>query len=1046
MRRIAFILGLTVLAFIGLSTTGSALVVDEIGASETGVESQTDSFMIEINRTYGGSEYDSIEDIVPTDDGNYLLVGYSDTTDLDGDAVIRKVSPAGEVLWKKEVGGTEYDELKTGIRTENGYLLIGTTYSTQSDASSGWAVRLTTNGKVSDEYFYGYSSTSDHLEDIVAIDGGGYMLAGYSNATNNGEDDGWLVRILSDGQKKWDFIYGGENPERFSSVAKTDSDQFVMGGEQKIEGSDSGSTHWDSYIVSTDATGEVLWTRSLGHSILNDWVLDATTTENGIAFVGQRNAVYNSTGDYYEFADAWAVTLNDNGVVLSSKTVSTTDYNRFNTITSTSDGGFLAAGYMFPDRHQDYDGLVAKFADSSDEVWNQTYGTTGTDAFGAATTTDTTGTYLVGGLTPSRVGTDTDGWLLELSSASSDDDSLPDPSTDRFGWENGHWYNETLDVDRSDGLNDSELNAVVARSMARVEKIRGLEFQDNHPVEVISRQEYINQYQSGSVSISHRLFTNIKYEAVLMINESTDAIKVQNRTFFGGVGGFYSPSSGEIKIISENTSTPKMDEITLSQELFHALQDQRYNISSYDQSTTELHNAKDGIIEGDGNYVDYLYEQRCDTDWSCLEPRESGGSDDWDPHVGIYQVFLQPYSSGPAFVRGIRQANGWGAVNEIYDNPPTSSEQTIHPEKYPSDVPTDISVSDKSNGEWHPLSVDGRPDYESFGEGGLFVTLWYPSYETDGQTEIIPRSAHFNDGSLSDLQLYLYDHYVTAGWDGDKLVPYITDESSETNETGYVYKSVWDSAADASEFRKAYKELLTHHGATPVDNQSNTYRIPDGNEFGDAFYLNRTGDTVILVNAPSVEDLSNVHSAVGSGTPDDEPTENPSQRTLSSTTISPGGEVTVTLETVASGSSVSLNEVFDPTVESATIDSVTVNGATASPFIETANQSGVVVTFSSLSPGDNITVKYTLSIPDNTTVGTTYLITGNVAQDETTALASNQLTVEEGSPLDGAAGVYDKDNNGDIDITELGAAAAAYAQDDLNIQELGQVAAIYASS
>ncbi|HKL30417.1 MAG TPA: hypothetical protein VJ898_14260, partial [Natrialbaceae archaeon] len=55
----------------------------------------------------------------------------------------------------------------------------------------------------------------------------------------------------------------------------------------------------------------------------------------------------------------------------------------------------------------------------------------------------------------------------------------PDPDEDVIGWENGYWYDESIDVDQSDGLSDAELDRFVARTMARVERIRGLEFREN---------------------------------------------------------------------------------------------------------------------------------------------------------------------------------------------------------------------------------------------------------------------------------------------------------------------------------------------------------------------------------------------------------------------------------------------------------------------------------------------------------------------------------------------------------------------------------------
>ncbi|WP_158853486.1 Hvo_1808 family surface protein [Halorhabdus sp. CUG00001] len=475
------------------------------------------------------------------------------------------------------------------------------------------------------------------------------------------------------------------------------------------------------------------------------------------------------------------------------------------------------------------------------------------------------------------------------------DQQPPDPDEDVLGWENGYWYNETLDVTPEDGLNDSELEAVVARGMARVEEIRRLEFETTPPVEVIGRDDYQQRVENRTTNTTEaqELHQNVKYEALFMINESTDAVAVQASNRAGGVGGFYDPSTGEIKIVSENTETPQMNEITLSQELFHALQDQRFNVSAYNQSTRELHNAKDGIIEGDGNYVDHLYQERCDGAWNgtCLEPSGQDTPSDFQPHLGLYQILLQPYSDGPAFVEGIREDGGWDAVNAIYENPPASTEQTIHPEKYGEDEPTDVSIPDRSDERWRPVDTNGSVDYASFGEAGLYVTLWYPAFQTQGMTAIVPLQNHINyapDGGVDQFDPYDYNHTVTAGWDGDKLVPYVTDQSSETNETGYVYKMAWDSPEDATEFQTAYEELLQFNGAEPVDGRIGTYRIPDGQEFGDAFYLNQTDDQLVVVNAPSVEDLSAVRDGAA---PDGEPT--PTEASGSTTTTTSGDGFTV---------------------------------------------------------------------------------------------------------------------------------------------------------
>lgn len=453
------------------------------------------------------------------------------------------------------------------------------------------------------------------------------------------------------------------------------------------------------------------------------------------------------------------------------------------------------------------------------------------------------------------------------SQSQSNRSAFEDPENDMLGWENGYWYNESITVDRSDGLNQTELNATVARAMARVEEIRELEFKNSVPVEVVSRTEFRNQTakQFGNTDPRFRVHQNAKFEALFFVNESTDAIAVQQQTRAGSVLGYYSYASDEIVIVSDNTSSPSIDEITLSQELFHALQDQYFNLSSeiLTGNTIEEDNAVSGVIEGDGNYVDYLYEQRCDAEWDCLRPQstEQGGD---GVNIGMNVLQLPPYTEGVEFVKRVKQRDGWSGVNELYQNPPQSTEQYIYPGKYPDEPVASASIDDRSTSEWQVLELgQGSVNYARFGEAGLFTMFWYASYEETVQrgtqtTVVVPYTSLFvpgeSEGELAEPNPYNYSHPVTDGYAGDRFLPYVSD-STPRNETGYVWRTEWDSTDDAREFAEAYRELLKYHDAERV--RENTYVIQDG-EFNDAFQIEITGSSVVIVNAPAVSDLNKI--------------------------------------------------------------------------------------------------------------------------------------------------------------------------------------------
>jgi len=464
------------------------------------------------------------------------------------------------------------------------------------------------------------------------------------------------------------------------------------------------------------------------------------------------------------------------------------------------------------------------------------------------------------------------------------EDPRENPDTDRLGWENGCWANETLSVTRGDGLNETELDAVVGRSMARVEAVRELEFETSVPVEVISREQ-LRERRSGNgngssngTSMANRLHQNVKWEAMFSIGEDENALSAFESTQTATIGGFYNYAQDRIVIVSENTTAPKMDEITLSQELFHALQDQRLAVS-YNRSTREDNNAALGIIEGDGNFVDLLYQRRCESgEWNCVLPQASGGGggDSSDINYGIYLTQYQPYSDGPRFVRSIYNDGGWDAVNAVYENPPTSTEQVIYPEKYPDETSTEITFEDTSSDEWTiPDLGNGSVDYARFGQAGLSAMFMRPVFESGGNAAPVVTARELYNltaaGQPSSFDPLNYGLSVTDGWENDRLYPYVTEDSASTNETGYVWQTAWENGSEASEFRRGYVQLLTYYGAREAEGREDTYRIPDEEPFGDAFAVVQQGDTVVLVNAPTVEELSEVRDGAGAQTPTETP-------------------------------------------------------------------------------------------------------------------------------------------------------------------------------
>jgi len=424
--------------------------------------------------------------------------------------------------------------------------------------------------------------------------------------------------------------------------------------------------------------------------------------------------------------------------------------------------------------------------------------------------------------------------LLDAGGVEEPESNRADPESDVIGWEDGYWWNDSVAVDASDGLTKPELEAVTARMMARVERIRGHEFTEDVQVRVISREEYRS---GGSDASEGPPAEEQLWEAAFVVGEDEGVQAAFDALYGSAVQGYY--TDGRIVVIGDGDDL-RISRATLVHELEHALQDQQLTLR-VNGSTRDATLAGRGVIEGDANYVEYLYEQRCANDtFDCVDVPDPEDGGDAPPayNRGLFASTFAPYAEGSVFVETLRERDGWAAVDAAFDRQPASTEQVIHPDAYPAEQPRRVTVDDRSSAAWERA---GRS--QVVGEATAYATFWY-----NGQ---IP-SEHYTSND-ADVSRFTYDHPITAGWGGDRLVAYEND-----GRYGYVWKTTWDSDADAREFAAAYRDLLDSKDAVARDD--GVFVVPDG-PFADAFRVVRDGDTVLVVNAPTVGALDGVHDS-----------------------------------------------------------------------------------------------------------------------------------------------------------------------------------------
>ncbi|MFB6309139.1 MAG: Hvo_1808 family surface protein [Haloarculaceae archaeon] len=435
----------------------------------------------------------------------------------------------------------------------------------------------------------------------------------------------------------------------------------------------------------------------------------------------------------------------------------------------------------------------------------------------------------------------------------------PDPPTDRLGWEAGYWHNESLSVTPGDGLNESERRAVVARAMARVEVVREREFEKRVPVRVVDRATFRNRSQSGNYSAAIRRFDNAKFEALFLVGEESSSITEQDETVAASVVGYYSPGQDAIVIVSDS-DTPRINgEGTLAHELVHALQDQRFGLGDTSARTRDAVQGRNGLIEGEASLVQRRYGERCGEQWACLDRTSTAGGGGSGPvHFGIQYFLFFPYSAGPPFVSDLRERGGWAAVDDAHDDVPDGATEIIRPERYPDWTPADVTLEDRTDGDWErvrPSTHHDRPDYAVPGPSGIAAALAYTLADDYADRSLVRRRQVLNFGSgggLDPRQPFVYDLPTVRGWEGGRLHVY-----HDGDRTAYVWKTRWRTAEDATTFAATWERLIAHWGGNRT--ADGVWSIPESSPFHDAYAVRTDGRTVTVVNAPTERELREVH-------------------------------------------------------------------------------------------------------------------------------------------------------------------------------------------
>lgn len=337
-----------------------------------------------------------------------------------------------------------------------------------------------------------------------------------------------------------------------------------------------------------------------------------------------------------------------------------------------------------------------------------------------------------------------------------------------------------------------DLPAVYAGINEQVRQMRGLE--EKAPIEptIVSPEEitevirtsFDEDYPADEVAADERL-----YHGLGLLPKDRKLKDVYIDLLESQVAGLYDPVRKKLYVVSKAGGVGAVEKVYYSHEYDHALQDQNFDLDAITdglQDETDEALARQALVEGDA-YVLMTYwlqqnltpEELTEVIQSSSDPEAQQALNRIPPIVQAQLLFSA--IQGTQFVAGIQMSGDWAAIDAAFGDPPQSTEQVLHPEKF--------------SGREAPIKVDLPDDLATrMGTGWSVI-----DEDTMGEHQM---AIWLGSGSIAAAD------DASAGWGGDR----ITLLGGPNDAWAIAWHTVWDSDDDAAEFEVTAEAAVAKAG------------------------------------------------------------------------------------------------------------------------------------------------------------------------------------------------------------------------------------------
>ncbi len=339
--------------------------------------------------SFGGSGSELGMAVDACRDGGFIMAGISNSFEGNYDGWLIKTDSNGAELWNQYIGGDSTDYIYDIKEASNGdFLVVGYSNSWTTYEYDLWVVRTDSAGNELWNITIGGEQT-DRGYSIAETADGGIIIQGTTNSYGSGEQDIWLIKTDQAGNQEWDLTFGGELSESSNSLAVTsDGGYFIVGSSNSWSGGDD-----DLYAIKTNSDGTIEWS-NVFDTELASWRFKAVATSSGEYLI--TGWIQTESNEL----DAWIIKLDISGNEIWRTIYGGPDHDRCYGIIEDFDGSYVISGYSRSRNLNDYDIWLFKIAEDGNQIWNKYYGSDQYDA-GRDLCQAANGDYIIAGFSDS---------------------------------------------------------------------------------------------------------------------------------------------------------------------------------------------------------------------------------------------------------------------------------------------------------------------------------------------------------------------------------------------------------------------------------------------------------------------------------------------------------------------------------------------------------------------------------------------------------------------------------------------------------------------